>query len=178
MTMHRPEPVFRPTKNPAEAGFFVACLGEAERAARAAPPILRLESGSGLDGLDARGEAALVTRSLVLVDQAAGAETVQQRLGDGEGSLSACGVIGVQGLEDLLDGGTELRTLGSVARVAHDSLLGALLGGLDVGHGGGFLKSGYEDGMVECSEREIMVDSRAWVNRDAPPAVDGHGAGR
>src|SRR5690606_15992088 len=170
--------VFRPTNSPAEAGVFDAYLGDAAKAARPAPAILRLEAGSGFDGVDARGEVALLSRCLVRFDQGAGAETVQQRLGDGEGSLGACGVIGVQGLEDLLDGGTELRTLGSVARVAHDSLLGALLGGLDVGHGGGFLKSGYEDGMVECSEREIMVDSRAWVNRDAPPAVDGHGACR
>src|SRR5690606_28005493 len=175
MKMHRPEAGFRATKNPAEAGFFMACLAGAEGPARDARPAPGQGSG-GLDGLDARGQAALVAGSLVLVDQAAGAEAIQQRLGDGEGGFGAGGVVGVQGLEDLLDGGAELRALGGVARVAHDRLLGALLGGLDVGHGGGFLKNGYENGMVEYSEREIMDDSRAWVNRHDRPAVDGRGA--
>src|SRR5690606_12288639 len=177
MKMPRPEPIARTTKNPAEAGFFIACLVGAGRAARCARSALNRVSG-GLEGLDARGQAALVASGLVLVDQAARAEAIQQRLGDGEGGLGAGGVVGVQGLEDLLDGGAELRALGSVARVAHDRLLGALLGGLDVGHGVGFLKNGYENGMVEYSEREIMVDSRAWVNRPVQPAVDGPGAGR
>ena len=137
-------------KNPAFAGFFEAA---------AAP----LESG-GLQGLDARGEAALVTGGLVLVDQAAGAEAIQDRLGGGEGSLGAGGVVGVQGLEDLLDGGTELRTLGSVAGIAHDGLLGALLGGLDVGHGSEFLENCYGNGVMGYSEREIMADSTTCVN--------------
>ena len=55
--------------------------------------------------------------------------------------FGASGVVGVQGLDDLLDGGAQHRTLSRVARVAHDGLLGALLGGLDIGHSGGFLKN-------------------------------------
>src|SRR5690349_20503043 len=113
--MALPERKFQTTKNPAGAGFFV--VRQACGRWAAAP-------GSGeLDRLHAGGQAALVARSLVLVDQAPRAEAVQDRLGDGKGRLDAGGVVGVQGLEDLLDGGAELRTLGSVACVAHDRLL-------------------------------------------------------
>ena len=58
-----------PTKNPAKAGFSCAI----ESQAFDGEPADRLR---GLDGLDASGQAALVTRSLVLVNQATGAETV------------------------------------------------------------------------------------------------------
>jgi hypothetical protein len=51
-----PEVLAQATKNPAEAGFF----------AKGA------EGSGGLQCLDAGGQAALVTGSLVLVDQAAG----------------------------------------------------------------------------------------------------------
>src|SRR5690606_25689962 len=144
------------TKNPAGAGSF--CSG------------LRLRSG-GLERLDAGGQAALVAGGLVPVDQAARAEAVQQRLGHGECGFGAGGVVGVEGLEDLLDGGAQLRTLGRVARVAHDGLLGALLGGLDVGHDR-ILETGMEvNGESRLgpgfgkTEPEIMGDSVIWVNR-------------
>src|SRR5690606_19173934 len=94
------------------------------------------------------------------------AEAVQDRLGHGEGSLGACGVVGVQRLEHFLDGGAQHRTLAGVAHVAHDGLLGALLGGLDICHGGYPRKSlggAVMDGMRE-NEREIMGYSMTCVN--------------
>ncbi len=93
-----------------------------------------------------------MARRLVLVDQTARAETVEDRLGNGESGFGAGGVVGVQGLDDLLDGGAQHRTLSRVARIAHDGLLGALLGGLDIGHGGGFLESC----VVDKNKRESM----------------------
>ena len=54
----------RATKNPAKAGFFAKGT----------------EGLSGLQRLDARGQAGLVTGGLVLVDQAAGGGTIPQRL--------------------------------------------------------------------------------------------------
>jgi len=108
----------RATKNPAKAGFF----------AKGA------EGFSGLQRLDARGQAGLVTGCLVLVDQAAGGETIQQRLRGGERGGCGFGIVGVDRLDHLLDGGTQHGALGDVAFVAHDGLLGALLGGLDIGH--------------------------------------------
>src|SRR5690606_18662463 len=144
-------------KNPALAGFFEATA---------------LKRGSGgLERLDAGGQAALVARGLVLVDQATRTETVEQRLGDGESGFGAGGIVGVERLDHLLDGGAQLRALGRVARIAHDGLLGALLGGLDVGHDG-ILKT--SKGLsVELRRRprfgntepEIMGDSVTCVNR-------------
>src|SRR3546814_12076124 len=87
----------------------------------------RLRSG-GLQRLDARGQAALVTSGLVAVDQATRAEAVEDRLGDVERGLGAGGVVGVERLEHLLDGGAQHRALASVAGIAHDGLLGALRG--------------------------------------------------
>src|SRR5688572_19457968 len=108
-------------KNPAGAGFFASCN---------AP-------GSGsLQRLDAGGQAALVAGSLVLVDQATRAETIEDRLGDDESSLGTGGIVRFERLQHLLDGGAQHRTLTGVAGIAHDGLLGALLGGLDIGHGG------------------------------------------
>jgi hypothetical protein len=138
------------TKNPAKAGFLHATEGQALGATA--------ESG-GLEGLDAGGQAALVASGLVLVDQTARAEAVEDRLGDGEGGFGAGGIVGVKGLDHLLDGGAQHRTLSRIARVAHNGLLGALLGGLDIGHGGGFLKN-------RCngkSKREIMIVSNIFV---------------
>ena len=134
----------KPIKNPADAGFFAA----AESA----------ESG-GLEGLDACGQAALMARSLVLVNQATGAETVENWLGDDESGFGAGGIVGVKSLDHLLDGGAQHRALSRVARVAHDGLLGALLGGLDIGHGGGFLKK-------RCngdSKQKIMKVAKMYV---------------
>src|SRR5690606_17222181 len=108
-----------------------------------------------------------------LVDQATRAETVEQRLGDGESGFGAGGIVGVERLDDLLDGGAQLRALGRVARIAHDGLLGALLGGLDVGHDG-ILKTSkglnVEDRHMPGfgnTEPEIMGDSATWVNKAA-----------
>src|SRR6185369_14053552 len=138
------------TKNPAKAGFFKV----------AAAPC----GSGGLQRLDARGQAALVTGGLVLVDQATRAEAIENRLGNDERGLGGGGIIGVEGLEHLLDGGAQHRALGGVASVAHDSLLGALLGGLDIGHHGilGFvtMKSGWGD----TTKRGSMGVSMAWVN--------------
>src|SRR3546814_5633164 len=69
----------------------------------------------GLERLDACGQAALVAGGLVLVDQAAGAEPVEQRLGRLEGFLGAEGVVGFERLEGFLDGGAPTRTLAVVA---------------------------------------------------------------
>src|SRR5690606_10322949 len=92
-------------------------------------------SGSGLGSLDAGVQAGLVAGGLVLVDQATRAEAVEDRLGDLVGFLGGDHVVLVKRLQDLLDGGAEQRALAGVAGIAHDSLLCALLGGLDVGHG-------------------------------------------
>ena len=144
------------TKNPAGAGFFGAADPQG--------------SGGLLQRLDAGSQAALVTGSLVLVDQAARAEAVQDRLGYVEGGLGAGGVVGVERLEHFLDGGTKLRTLAVIARIAHDGLLGALLGGLDICHGGYPRKSlgGAVMGGVRKNEREIMGYSMTCVN---PPGA-------
>ena len=75
-----------------------------------------------------------MTGGLVLVDQATCSETIQQRLGGGESFGGGGSVIGVQRLDDFLDGSAQLRALGNVTFVAHHGLLGALFGGLDIGH--------------------------------------------
>src|SRR4249919_2847094 len=149
----QPETYARATKNPAEAGFF---------------DIARDGGSGGLQRLDARGEAALVTGGLVLVDQAARAEAVEDRLGDGERGVGAGGVVGVDGLEHLLDGGAQHRALGGVAGIADDGLLGALLGGLDVGHDGilGDVEMGGGAG-----RQESMGDSATCVNGEADGKV-------
>src|SRR5690606_1302615 len=146
----------RATKNPAGAGFSCSDAN--------------LRSG-GLDRLDPRGQAALVAGGLVAMDQAARAQAIEDRLGGVEGILGAGGVVGVERLDHLLDGGAQHRTLTVVALVAHDGLLGALLGGLDVGHDG-ILETGTvgmngktrrlpDSGKIEP---EIMGDSMACVN--------------
>src|SRR5690606_18848455 len=84
-------------------------------------------------------------------------ETVEQGLRGVEGLLRAGGVIGFERLEHLLDGGTHLRALAVVAQVAHDGLLGALLGGLDVGHGG-ILGTGVRRNSGQTSRK-------VWPNR-------------
>src|SRR5690606_31838930 len=114
-------------------------------------------SGGAGDRLDAGGEAALVAGGLVAVDQATGAEPVEQRLRGVERLLRAGGVIGVERLQHLLDGGAHLRALAVVAQVAHDGLLGALLGGLDVGHGG-ILGTGVKTNSGQTSRK-------VWPNR-------------
>jgi hypothetical protein len=159
-----PEVLAQATKNPAEAGFF----------AKGA------EGSGGLQCLDARGQASLVTGSLVLVDQAAGRETIEQRLRGDERGGSGFGVVGVERLDHLLDGGTQHGALGDVAFVAHDGLLGALLGGLDIGHDE---NPGKSVGAERIGRRQdclrtkgsgrlkIMDDSMAWVNLPAKGAA-------
>ena len=61
---------------------------------------------------------------------------VEQGLRGREGGFGAGGVVGVERLDDFLDGGAQHGALGRVARIAHNGLLGALLGGLDIGHSG------------------------------------------
>src|SRR3546814_5184987 len=112
--------------NPAQAGFFDGRNNPAGRPGEA-------RSG-GLERLDACGQAALVAGGLVLVDQAAGAETVEPRVGRLEGFLGADGLLGFERLEVFLAGGAQPRTLAVVALVAPDGLPGRLLRGLDVGH--------------------------------------------
>jgi len=145
-------------KNPAEAGFQARSEG-----------VPQVMDRSGLVACRERPGGL----RLVLVDQAAGGKAVQQRLGDGEGGLGAGGVVGVKGLEHLLDGGAQLRALGDVAFVAHDGLLGALLGGLlatgeDPGKSvGGAMKTARWQACPRTKEYgrlEIMGDSMAWVN--------------
>src|SRR5690554_3952851 len=139
---------------------------------------LRARSGGGFERLDPGAQAALVAGGLVAVDQAARAEAVQQRLGGLEGLPGAGGVVGLERVEHLLHGGAHLRALAGVALVAPDGLLGALLGRLDVGHGGiletwgggSRLAAASGNGtagklpVALTSEQEIMGDSTGWVN--------------
>src|SRR3546814_13821186 len=105
-----------------------------------------------------------VCSSDLLVDQAAGAEPVEQRLGRLEGFLGADGVVGFERLEDFLDGGAQHRTLAVVAQVARDGLLGALIRGLYVGHNVLLDGSGLPGLSVgRENEREIMGNSGACV---------------
>src|SRR5690606_17386690 len=120
------------TKKPGMSRVFPVAV----TAAAAAGVNRRAASGSGsLQRLDAGVQAGLVTGCLVLVDQATRAETIEDRLGDLEGGFSAGGVVLAECLQHLLDGGAQHRALARVAGIAHDGLLGALLGGLDVSHG-------------------------------------------
>ena len=129
----------RASKKPGRGRVFRSRRGAAPQSDQAA-----------LQRLDAGVQAALVAGSLVLVDQATRAEAIEDRLRDCEGGLGAGGVVGVEGLEHLLDGGAQHRTLAGVAGVADDGLLGALLGGLDVGHGGNSWKTLVRDGNGDC----------------------------
>src|SRR5690348_9192886 len=112
--------ILRPKKKPAGAGFFKSAD---ER-----------RSGSG-NGLDVRGEAALVAGGLVAVDQATAGGAVEHRLGGLVGGFRAGLVLGFDGLQHLADRRAQHRALAGVAHAAHFGLAGALLGGLDVGHG-------------------------------------------
>src|SRR5688500_1058854 len=119
--------------------------------------------GSGLlQRLDVRADAALVARRLVLVDQAAGRVAVEDRHGGRVRGLGGRRVLGFQRLEDLLDGGAQHRTLAGIAGVADDGLLGALLGGLDVGHGG--LLNSEVDGRALRNRREKGGGARKTRN--------------
>jgi len=84
---------------------------------------------------DLRVEAALVASGLVLVDQAARGVTIHHRLGDSERGDGAGLVLGLNGLDDLLQGGTDHGAGADVAQAALLGLARALLRGLDVGQG-------------------------------------------
>ncbi len=96
------------------------------------------------------------------MDQATGRVAVQDRLGGRERGFGAGGVLGFQGLEDLLHGGAQHGTLAGIAGVADDGLLGALLGGLDVGHGG--LLNSESDGRVGRNRRRNRGGARKTRN--------------
>src|SRR5690606_35793163 len=118
-------------RRPTRSGMPFTQANEKPGRSRAFPfTAVRAGSGGGLllQRLDPRAQAALVAGGLVAVDQAARTEAVEQRLGGGKGLLRAGGVIGVERLDHLLHRGAELRALAAVALVAHDGLLGALLG--------------------------------------------------
>ena len=105
------------TKKPACAGFFDV----AERTGL-------------LDAADRGSQAALVARSFVLVDQAAGAEAIQQRLGSRERGLGAGFVTGFDGLDDLLDGGAQHRAIAVVRKTVFLRRASAFFRGLDICH--------------------------------------------
>jgi len=95
-----------------------------------------MDAGSGgFERLDARAQAAFVAGGLVFVNQAARAHPIKDGLGGGERFLGGSDVTGFNRLDDFLDVRTQHRALRRVALVAHNGLLGALFGGLDIGHG-------------------------------------------
>src|SRR5690606_26438378 len=148
-------------RTPVAKNAFVSAHAKSPAKAGLSFTAVRPASGGAGQRLDAGGQAALVAGGLVLVDQATRAEAVEQGLRGGEGLLGAGGVVGVKRLEHFPDGGAQLRTLAVVAQVAHDSLLGALLGRLDVGHNG-ILGTGVKT-EFGSSEQEIMGESGACV---------------
>jgi len=92
--------------------------------------------GSGrFECLDACAQAAFMAGSLVFVDEATCAHPVKDGLGGSEGVLGGGGITCLNGLNDFFDMGTQHRALRRVALVTHNGLLGALFGGLDIGHG-------------------------------------------
>src|SRR6185437_1482533 len=108
-----------------------------ERKSRLAPAFcFNSNRATGLrQFVDLRVEAALVAGGLVLVDQAAGGVAIHHRLGDGERGDGAGLVLGLDGLDDLLQGGADHGTCADVAQAALFGLARALLRGLDVGQG-------------------------------------------
>ncbi len=85
-------------------------------------------------------QTTLMAGCFVFMDQSTGAETVEDGLGNSESRLSTVGIPDFECLDDFLDSGAQHRTLRRVACVTHNSLLGALFGGFDIGHGGAFLE--------------------------------------
>jgi len=72
---------------------------------------------------------------LVLMDQATRAHPVKDGLGGDKRCLGGGGITGLDGLDDFFDVGTQHGALGGIALIAHNGLLGALFGRLDIGHG-------------------------------------------
>ncbi len=107
-------------KKPAIGRFFI-------RARRAL-------GGSGAEGLDVAAQTALVTSSLVLVDDAFVSHAVDHRYSGGEGGLGFFQVLGVDGFHDVLDVGAHHGAQAGVVAATLLSLFGAFFGGRCVGH--------------------------------------------
>src|SRR5690348_6099588 len=128
----------RANKKPAGAGFFERTTSVSYAAAMMLSPAFpskareRVTSG---DRLDVRGQAALVAGGLVAMDQATAGVAVEHRLGGLVGGFRGGPALGFDGLQHLADRRAQHRALAGVAHPAHFGLAGALLGGLDVGHG-------------------------------------------
>ena len=75
-----------------------------------------------------------MTSGLVLVDQTARGETIENRGCSGERFGRALRVVVLKCFQHLLDRRAQHRTLAVVAGIAHNGLLCALLGRLDIGH--------------------------------------------
>ena len=127
------------------------CGGAASRrrrASRAAPAAAQMKKPArgrrlaglrrgpllGRDRLDLRVQLALVTRSLVAMDDALGDHRVDDRLGRLERRGGLVLLAGADGVEHLLDRGAQPRAGRHVVGAALDGLLGALFCGLDVRH--------------------------------------------
>src|SRR5688572_18870530 len=82
---------------------------------------------------DLRGQAALVARGLVLVDQALAGARIERRGGGLQRRFRGRLVAALDLLQDLLDGRAHLRALADVVLVALHGLAGTLLRGFDVG---------------------------------------------
>src|SRR3954463_785160 len=105
------------TKKPALAGFFET---------------RRYNSGKRAD---VRGEAALVTCSLVLVDQAARGVAIHHRLRGGKRGFCAGLVLRFDRLHDALDRAAHHGAGAGIALTCLLGLTGTLLRGFDVGQG-------------------------------------------
>ena len=108
---------FRAQKKPACAGLFV-----------------NIGSNSG-ECFDMPGQAALMARRLVLVDQATAGIAIHHRLGGLVRGFSAGLVFRRNGVDDFLDRRAQHGTRAGIARIALDSLTRTLFGGFDVGQG-------------------------------------------
>src|SRR6185503_4274238 len=95
---------------------------------------LRLRAG-GAERLDLRGQAALVSRGLVLVDDALVGDVVDGRLLGAERRLGGPHIARGDRLLDLLDGAAQLGAQALVGGALLDARLGALGCLFGVGHG-------------------------------------------
>src|SRR5690606_24500880 len=91
------------------------------------------ESGSG-ECLDVRIQAALVTSSLVLVDDALVGHAVNDRYGGGVGSVGLAEALGVERLGHVLDVGTDHGAQAGVMATTLLSLFRAFFGRRCIGH--------------------------------------------
>ena len=80
-------------------------------------------------------QAALVTRSLVLVDQSTAGVAIHHGFGGLVGSFGSSLVFRSNCVDDFLDRRAQHGTRTGIARVALDSLTRTLFGGFDIGQG-------------------------------------------